>query len=1356
VPHSSLVASRLRHVKNTRSCCSVTVSSTASQASNGTPVQCQQQDTSAAAHDLSVISSHWPVQQQQQQQHNESVQGVAHHVQAEQQQQAVRLHTAAGAAVDACAASQPSGQTCGQTSAWQLLQLQGQGPDKLSVRILACRKPAELMQLTQQIASTGSKRHAARFTVMAALSMATAGSSSSADSSGAEAGSNGDAAVQQLVQQVLQLLTQGSAYYPRPPLACLSSIHLQETLTALQQLVQQSLAVEQQQALQLQLQPVVLQLAEQDVLSGIHACTDVQQLSAVVHWLQACFSVVHVKASLVQLARLCGSSLRHDSSSSSSRGSNSSSSSTVGRNLADRLLQLLHDQQQQQLQPHHAASIVWSLGQLKPLGLQQYNQQLGHQLLHVALGGVGQLNPRVTAMLLHGAARLQLQLQGSDQQQQQQQGSAAVRQLLHNTQQQLSSCDPQAVSGLLWSLAALQQQPGDSWLQQFYHSSWPMLLPKRQQSKQSSGGSSSSNGSSQPAAAQRHANGSSGQQQQGQQPSSSSSSNSSSSSTYNDGWRDSQSSFNAAELTAVLSALVQLQQQPPAAWLTAAVASCHRQLQQFGQQELAVTLWAFAKLQQQLPQQLLAAAVGRVQQLQGGFTPQSTALLLYALTRFEQPQQQQQQLVWQLWQQLQQDSSAGWPPTLEEALQQFQGELHAVAAADVAAVAAAVAAGSVDASSFDAGSSSSSSMQLLFDAVGSQAGDQLQQHNAHDLALLAWSLGKHCWQQQQQNMQQQQLPDAAWLQSYMAAAAQQLQRGRMSSRAMGMTLWGLGTVLHATAQLCGSSSSSNSSSDSVTSSCDDVQTPLANFSSSSSRTLLHSSWSPATAFWTALEQQSAQKLSAFSGDELANLLWGAGQFVRCTHVKPSSEWIDIVACQCLDLMDQLSSYQLVSALQGLVWLQHPRGLSLLQAALSDRCSSRLGTATPQELLLLLRGCVFYRHTPAAAARAALLTAVRRRAKQMPAHQVAQLLYLFGKMQQQHNKRQNQLMLRQLAAAAAAAAGHSPVSSFEEGNSYQQQRSSAAAAPGSTPARISSSSSIGSADARYLPISRQQQQQQMCAIQVERLVPAGELCNLVKHMAGSLQQCAATQVTLVLWGVSQLAPVGLHMQPAAAAAAAARPDGSSSGVSSKGLRSKLSDNSSSAAGACQPSQQQQQQQQEALTSALPFSDCPAGVQLLDELYMYSLRNLQDFSSSEIATVLYAVHKLGVVQPPSNWLAAVVQRAQLLMPAMDGQALAALAVALAGFNWVPSGSWLGAFVEAAAAAEQAGGFKTEWQQQCFSNGLSALDPIAGQMWLQRTRVGSSRSPVIATAAAAAVGVAGDRMPFGATQHPGRARQ
>jgi hypothetical protein len=1137
---------------------------------------------------------------------------------------------------------------------------------------------------------------------------------------------------------------------------------LQEALTALQQLVQQSVAVEQQQAVQQQLQPVLLQLAEQDVLSGIHACTDVQQLSAVVHWLQGCFSAVHVKASLVQLARLCGSSLRHNDSSSSSRGSNSSSGSTAGRHLADQLLQLLLDQQQQQqLQPHHAASIVWSLGQLKPLGLQQYSQQLGQQLLHVALGGVRRLNPRVTAMLLHGAARLQLQLRGSDQQQQQQQGSAAVQQLLQNTQQQLSCCDPQALSGLLWSLAALQQQPGDAWLQQFYHSSWPMLLPNRQQSKRSTGGSSSSsNGSSQLAAAQRHANGSSRQQQQGQRTATTTSS----SSSYNDGWRDSQSSFNAAELTAVLSALVQLQQQPPAALLTAAVASCYRQLQQFGQQELAVMLWAFAKLQQQLPQQLFEAAVGRVQQLQGSFTPQSTALLLYALTRFEQQQQQQQQqLVGQLWQQLQQGSTAAdWPPTLEGALQHFQGELHVVAAVDAAAVAAA--AGSGDASSVGAASSSSSSssIQLLFDAVGSQAGDQLQQHNAHDLALLAWSIGKHCWQQQQQqqqNMQQQQqqLPDASWLQSYMAAAAQQLQRGRMSSRAMGMTLWGLGTVLHAAAQQCGSSSSSCSScSDSVTSSCDDVQTPLANISSSSS-TLLQSSWSPATAFWTALEQQSAQKLSAFTGHELANLLWGAGQFIRCTHVKPSSEWVDIVACQCLDLMDQLSSYQLVSALQGLVWLKHPRGLSLLQAALSDRCSSRLGAAAPQELLLLLRGCVYYRHTPAAAARAALLTAVRRRSKQMPAHQVAQLLYLLGKMQQQHNKRQNQLMLL----AAAAAAGHSPASSFEEGSSYEQQRqatrqqrSSAAAAHGSAPARSSSSSS-GSAHPRYPPSSsarQQQQQQQLGAVQVERLVPAAELCGLLKHMAGCLQQCSATQVTLMLWGVSQLAPVGLQTQSTTAAAAAAaegRSDGSSSSSSaSKTLRSKLSDNSSSssAAGASKPSQQQQQQ---VLTSALPFSDCPAGVQLLDELYTYSLRNLQAFNSSEIAALLYAVHKLGVVQPPSNWLAAVVQRARVLMPDMDGQALAALAVALAGLNWVPSGSWLGAFVEAAAAAEQAGGFRTQWQQQCFSNGLSALDPVAGQMWLQRARNCPSRAPVVAAAAAAA-GVRD-----GATHHPSRVR-
>jgi hypothetical protein len=161
-----------------------------------------------------------------------------------------------------------------------------------------------------------------------------------------------------------------------------------------------------------------------------------------------------------------------------------------------------------------------------------------------------------------------------------------------------------------------------------------------------------------------------------------------------------------------------------------------------------------------------------------------------------------------------------------------------------------------------------------------------------------------------------------------------------------------------------------------------------------------------------------------------------------------------------------------------------------------------------------------------------------------------------------------------------------------------------------------------------------------------------------------------------------------------------------------------------------------------------------VQLLDELYTYSERNLQAFSSSEVAALLYAVHKLGVVQPPGSWLAAVVEGARLLMPSMDGQALAALAVALAGFNWVPSDRWLGAFVEAAAAAEQAGGFRTEWQQQCFSNGLSALDPVAGQMWLQRTRVCGSRMPVVAAAAAG-------RGPLRAgmlscTQYSGRTRQ
>jgi hypothetical protein len=1271
----------------------------------------------------------------------------------------VRLHTAAGTAAAAEDTWQPS-QTPSNTAAspaWQLLQLQGQ--DELSFQILACRNPAELLQLTDQIASTGSKLHAARFTVMAASVTSAEPGSSSSSSSAADAAGTAAAApisssrasdeftLRQLLWQALQLLTHGSNVYPYPPLACLSSVYLKETLMALQQLVQQAAGSDeqqqQQQAVQQQLRPVVLQLAEQDMLSGIHACCEVQQLATVVHWLQEGFGAVHVKAAFVQLARLCGSSLRHDSSSSHSTSSSSSSSHLVARDLADRLLQLLflQQQQQQQLQPHHAASIVWSLGQLQPLGLQQYNQQLGQQLLHVALGGLVRFNPRVTAMLLHGAARLQLQLPGSNhhQQQQQQQGSADVQQLLQCTQQQLSRCDPQALSCLLWSLSALQQQPGEAWLQQFYSSSWPMLRHRTQIRRSNS---SSNSSDSQPVG--QHENGSSRQQQQRQDQQTSSSS---SSSSYNNGWRDSQSSFNAQELTAVLSALVQLEQQPPVAWLAAAAASCHRQMQHFGQQELAVMLWAFAGLQQQLPQQMLAAAVTRVQQLQGTFSPQSTALLLYALTRMQQQEQrhQQEMLMMQLWQQLQ-HSAADWPATLEAAQQQLQvsqGELLPEAAAAAAA-----------ATSASANASSSSSIEQLVEAICSHTRDQLQQHNAHDLALLAWSLGRHCWhhhQQLQHELQQLQrllqLPDAAWLQSYMAAAAQQLQRGRMSSSAMSMTLWGLAAVLQASAQQLGSTSSSSSSS--LSSSVDDLQLPAAS----------SSSWSPAAAFWKALEQQSAQQLSSLSAHELANLLWGAGHFVCCTNVKPSSDWIDIVACHCLDLLDQLSSYQLVSALQGLAWLKHPRGLSLLQAALSEQSSSRLVAATPLELLQLLRGCVFYRHTPAAAARVALLTAARRNARCIPAHQVAQLLYMLGKMQQQHNKRQNLLMLRQLAAAAAAAAaGHSPVSSFEESSSgYQQQllqqrqllmqQCSKAAGTGNTPGRPHSSSSSGAAaaaESRWTSSQWQQQQQQqvVAAVQVERLVPAAALCDLVQQMRGRLHQCSHTQVMLMFWGVSQLAPgVGLHMQQQQQPV---RSSGDGTGSSSSSTRSKpgsskAPDNSSSSAASQQP-----------LAAAVPFSDCPAGVHLLDELYSYSLQQLPAFSSSQLAALLYAVHKLGVVSPPAAWLAAVAGRLQLLLPELGGQAgqdLAAVAVALSGFNWVPSDSWLAAFVEAAAAAEQAGLFRTEWQQQCFSNGLSALDPVAGQMWLQRGKVSSSRTPVVAAAAAGAYSCGGGSVNAGA---------
>lgn len=704
----------------------------------------------------------------------------------------------------------------------------------------------------------------------------------------------------------------------------------------------------------------------------------------------------------------------------------------------------------------------------------------------------------------------------------------------------------------------------------------------------------------------------------------------------------------------MLSAFVQLRQRPPAAWLTAAAESCYHQLQHFGQQELVLMLWAFAKLRYRPCDQLLTAAASRVQQQQQleGFTPQNTALLLYAFARLEW--QRQDASLGSSMEQLQLSSGDDWQGLLEHTVQQqlqVESSTHdGSSSADGGS--------SRNGGGCSSSSSSADSVGQVVAALSSQAWSQLQQCNAQDLALLAWSLGR--WRLLLQ--QQQPQPTLALLQSYLAAATRQLRKGAFSCQGVSTMVWGLGTLVHAS------------------------------------------------------QQQPMHTVGA-----------------------PSREWVDLLACQCLDCREQLSGYQLVAAVQGLVWLQHPRGLNLLQAALPACCSSRLLNAAPQELLLLLRGCVHNRHTPELAAWANLLSAVRGQAQHMSAQQVAQVLYLLGKMQQQQRKRQKLVELRSAAAAATGGSGSwavSPVSLSDSssggwrGDSWQQQQQQWQQHPcglqHSYAVNGNSSSSSSSAGARQRsPVESQQQQ---LAKQPDSLVPAEAMCELVRCMAGRLEQCTPLQASLMVWGIAQLAPAGMHVQLQAASSTSSSSSSSMNGNSRSTPTSKAASGAGSSTAEAEPAA--------AEAGVMPFSDCPAGQQLLQELYDYSAARLQSFRPSELATLLYAVHKLGVVSPPAGWLAAVVQQAQAHLQDMNGQDLAALAAALAGFNWMPSASWLAAFVEAAVTAEQAGRFSTDWQRACLWNGLSALDPIAGQVWQQRVNAGS-RGPAAAEARCSSVG-------------------
>ena len=131
----------------------------------------------------------------------------------------------------------------------------------------------------------------------------------------------------------------------------------------------------------------------------------------------------------------------------------------------------------------------------------------------------------------------------------------------------------------------------------------------------------------------------------------------------------------------------------------------------------------------------------------------------------------------------------------------------------------------------------------------------------------------------------------------------------------------------------------------------------------------------------------------------------------------------------------------------------------------------------------------------------------------------------------------------------------------------------------------------------------------------------------------------------------------------------------------------------------------------------FADHAVGQQLLQAVYSYTSQRLDEFHPNELAMLLHSVHKLGVMRPPPQWLSAVIKQVTSRLSELHGQGLAALIMSLSGFSWCPTPGWLTAFVDAAVAVGALGGLKTEWQQACIQHGLSALDPMVGQAWLQR---------------------------------------
>jgi hypothetical protein len=671
-------------------------------------------------------------------------------------------------------------------------------------------------------------------------------------------------------------------------------------------------------------------------------------------------------------------------------------------------------------------------------------------------------------------------------------------------------------------------------------------------------------------------------------------------------WRskDACSSFEPVELSALLTAACRLQLQPPSGWLAAVADSSSRQVDNFQQQELGLLLWGFARLQYVPPRGLLAAAAARAMQLgPGNFAPQTLSLLLYGMLRLLrwQPKQQQQQ-------------------------QQHGGQ--------------------------DGSWSDVPAALLAGGAV------QLEHANALDLALLAWCLGLQAMphRQQQQQEQGQGQSGEHLLPLLLQAATARLQQQQFTPQGLGMLLWGCGKALHAA-----SASSS---------------------SSKPSRQQQQQHWRALPeagvllAFVEAASAAITPHAKAFLGHELSLAVWGLGAVVATTDqltvsngtfgssssssnaagvraaAPAAAECLDLLSCQLLDASDQLSNYQLAAAIQGFSWAQHARGLDLLHLALQDRgAASRAQTAQPQELLLLLRACIAYKYVPEGTSWGGVLAAVERLRHRLQDAELAQMLYLLGKLQVQSDRRAKQ----RAAQAAAAAAAEAAAAASTWATRHEQRR-----------------------------VVRQQEQQRRQALAhvvLRPLVPDVLLGHLLVQAGGCVDQCTSADVSLMLWGVSHLQQHLQSQQRQPKLVHGVRPASSIPWGSVPAAPPLLSD------------------------QAAP---------LLRSVYPYTLQQLQSFAPGHLATLLYALHRLRA-RPEPAWLeTAAMQFTEQRLGAMDGQSLAVLALALAGLNWVPPQAWLGAFVRAVAAADRRGVLVTTWQRSCITNSLAALNPLAGHSW------------------------------------------